>query len=50
MGKSKLVSAVHTQAEMLVEEFKALAGHPTKVPHAVDVAVVNVVWQMIGGK
>lgn len=48
MGKSKLVAAVHTQAEMLIEEFRKQAGRADKVPHATKVAVVNIVWQMIG--
>lgn len=50
MGKSKLVAAVHTQAEMLIEEFRKQAGRADKVPHATKVAVVNIVWQMIGSK
>lgn len=50
MGKSKLVAAVHTQAEMLIEEFKKQAGKAARIPHAVNVAVVNIVWQMVGSK
>lgn len=50
MGKSKLVGAVHTQAEMLIEEFKKQAGKAEKVPHAVNVAVVNIIWQMVASK
>ena len=50
MGKSKLVAAVHTQAGMMVEEFKKQAGRPARVPHAMSVAVVNIIWQMVGSK
>ena len=50
MGKSKLVGAVHTQAEMLIEEFKKHSGKPTKIPHAINVAVVNMIWQMVASK
>ncbi|XP_063841591.1 cytochrome P450 2L1-like [Scylla paramamosain] len=48
MGKSKLVAAVHTQAAMMVEEIKKQAGRPARLPHAMSVAVVNIVWQMVG--
>ncbi|XP_045136590.1 cytochrome P450 2L1-like isoform X2 [Portunus trituberculatus] len=48
MGKSKLVAAVHTQAAMMVEEFEKQAGRPACIPHAMSVAVVNIIWQMVG--
>ncbi|KAK3874427.1 hypothetical protein Pcinc_020632 [Petrolisthes cinctipes] len=47
MGKSKLVAAVHNQATILVEELKKQSGQPAPVPHAVNVAVINIIWQMV---
>ncbi|XP_071514745.1 cytochrome P450 2L1-like [Panulirus ornatus] len=49
MGKSKLVGAVQAQATKLVDELKKQAGEAKPVPHALNVAVVNVIWQMVGG-
>lgn len=50
MGKSKLVGAVHNQAIMLVEELKKQAGQPAPLSHAMYIAVVNIIWQMIAGE
>ena len=50
MGKSKLVEAVHTQATILVEELRKQTGRPARIPHALAVAVVNIIWQMVGSK
>ncbi len=50
MGKSKLVAAVHTQAEMIIEEFKKHAGKAARLPDATDIAVGNMIWQLVGSK
>lgn len=50
MGKSKLVTGVQEQARKLVERLKEQANEPKPVPHAMKVAVVNVIWQMVAGK
>ncbi|XP_071546258.1 cytochrome P450 2L1-like isoform X2 [Panulirus ornatus] len=50
MGKSKLVGPLQTQAMILVEELKKQAGKPRPIPHALTVASVNVIWQMVVGK
>lgn len=50
MGKSRLVGAVHNQAIMLVEELKKQAGRPAPLPHAMNIAIVNIIWQMIAGE
>ncbi|KAK4328291.1 hypothetical protein Pmani_001275 [Petrolisthes manimaculis] len=49
MGKSRLVEAVHRQASMLVEELKKQSGQPAPIPHALNVAIINVIWQMVAG-
>lgn len=49
MGKSKLVTGVQEQARKLVERLKEQANEPKPVPHAMKVAVVNVIWQMVAG-
>ncbi|XP_050734557.1 cytochrome P450 2L1-like isoform X1 [Eriocheir sinensis] len=50
MGKSRLVDAVQRQAMWLVEVFKKQAGKAAPVPYALRVAIVNVIWQLVGGK
>lgn len=50
MGKSRLVDAVHKQAVMLVEELKKQAGRPAPLPHAMNIAIVNIIWEMIAGE
>ncbi|KAK4324431.1 hypothetical protein Pmani_004929 [Petrolisthes manimaculis] len=52
MGKSKLVEAVHTQTRLMLEEFKkqAAGGKPMPVPHGLNIAITNIVWQMVAGK
>lgn len=50
MGKSKLVAAVQTQAKKLVEELKKQDGEAKLLPRALNVNVVNVIWQMIVGE
>lgn len=50
MGKSKLVGAVHEQAIMLVEELKKQAGRPAPLPHAMSIAIFNIIWQMIASE
>lgn len=50
MGKSALSSAVHAQALKLVEALKEEAGKPGPITPALNVAIVNVIWQMIASK
>ncbi|XP_047472155.1 cytochrome P450 2L1-like [Penaeus chinensis] len=50
MGKSKLVAGIQEQALKLVEILKQQANKAAPVPHALKVAVVNVIWQMVAGK
>lgn len=49
MGKSKLVAGIQEQATKLVERLKQQANKAAPVPHALKVAVVNVIWNMVAG-
>lgn len=49
MGKSKIVGAVQKQAKLLVEELKGQADKPAPIPHALNVTIVNVIFQMVTG-
>lgn len=49
MGKSKLVAGIQEQATKLVERLKQQANQAAPVPHALKVAVVNVIWNMVAG-
>lgn len=50
MGKSKLVEAVQRQATWLAEVLSKEAGKPAPVPYALRVAIVNIIWQLVGGR
>ncbi|XP_045133380.1 cytochrome P450 2L1-like isoform X2 [Portunus trituberculatus] len=47
MGKTYLEDAIQREAQLLVEDFKTLSGSPTLFPKSLNVAVLNVVWQMV---
>ncbi|XP_042884301.1 cytochrome P450 2L1-like [Penaeus japonicus] len=49
MGKSRLVSSVHEQTKMLLGNVRQQVGKSGPVPHAIRVAVVNVIWHMVAG-
>lgn len=50
MGKSMLVEAVQKQSKMLVDELKKQSGQPAPIPHALNVAVINIIWKMTAGE
>ncbi|KAG0711433.1 Cytochrome P450 2L1 [Chionoecetes opilio] len=50
MGKSRLVDAVQRQAAWLAGVLAKQAGRPAPVPHALKIAIVNVLWQLVGGR
>lgn len=50
MGKSKLVEAVQKQATWLAGALSKQADKAAPVQHFLKVAVVNVLWQLIGGR
>lgn len=49
MGKTYLEDAIQREAQFMVEDFKKLSGAPTLFPKSLNVAVLNVVWQMVAG-
>ncbi|KAG0720663.1 Cytochrome P450 2L1 [Chionoecetes opilio] len=50
MGKSRLVDAVQRQAAWLAGVLAKQAGRPAPVPHALNIAIINVFWQLVGGE
>ncbi|XP_042884303.1 cytochrome P450 2L1-like [Penaeus japonicus] len=50
MGKSRLVAGIHEQAQKLVRALESQANRSAPVPHALRVAITNVIWHMIAGQ
>ncbi|XP_066981645.1 cytochrome P450 2L1-like [Macrobrachium rosenbergii] len=50
MGKSSLDDAIIHEARCLVEDMKRYAGKPSKFPESINIAVLNVVWQMVASR
>ena len=51
MGKTSLEEAVVKEAEMLIQYFSDhLVGKPTYIDWTLNIAVLNVIWQMCAGK
>lgn len=50
MGKSRLLEAVQQQATWLTEVLIKQAGRAGPVNYALRVAIVNVIWQLVGGE
>lgn len=50
MGKTYLEEAIQKEATGLVEDFKKFSGTPAVFPKSLNVAVLNVVWQMVASK
>nr|XP_045615910.1 cytochrome P450 2L1-like isoform X2 [Procambarus clarkii] len=50
MGKTYLEDAIQQEANMLVEEMKKDTGVSTPFPQPINIAVLNVVWQMVASK
>ncbi|XP_064084045.1 cytochrome P450 2L1-like [Macrobrachium nipponense] len=50
MGKSSLDEAIIHEARCLVEDFQQYAGKPSKFPESLNIAVLNVVWQMVASR
>ncbi|XP_045622742.1 cytochrome P450 2L1 isoform X1 [Procambarus clarkii] len=49
MGKSYLDSAIQEEAVMLVNDFKKYDGKETPIPQSVNIAALNVIWQLVAG-
>ncbi|XP_064084062.1 cytochrome P450 2L1-like [Macrobrachium nipponense] len=50
MGKSRLDEAIIHEARYLIEDFQHYAGKPSKFPESLNIAVLNVVWQMVASR
>ncbi|XP_064083979.1 cytochrome P450 2L1-like [Macrobrachium nipponense] len=50
MGKSNLDEAIIHEARYLIEDMKRYAGKPSTFPESLNIAVLNVVWQMVAGR
>ncbi|XP_042870721.1 cytochrome P450 2L1-like isoform X2 [Penaeus japonicus] len=50
MGKTRLEEAIQHEAVCLVEDFARHTGRPGPLPWSINVAVLNVIWQMVAGK
>lgn len=50
MGKSRLDGAIQDEARMLVRDFKNYDGQQVPLPKSFDIAVLNVVWQLVASK
>lgn len=50
MGKTYLERAIQKEATCLVDNFRSVSGSPTLFPKSINVAVLNVVWQMVASK
>ncbi|XP_037799520.1 cytochrome P450 2L1-like isoform X1 [Penaeus monodon] len=50
MGKTRLEEAIQREAVCLVEDFARHAGRPAPLPWSINVAVLNVIWQMVANR
>ncbi|XP_047486302.1 cytochrome P450 2L1-like [Penaeus chinensis] len=50
MGKTRLEEAIQHEAVCLVEDFERHAGRPAPLPWSINVAVLNVIWQMVASR
>nr|XP_027214807.1 cytochrome P450 2L1-like [Penaeus vannamei] len=50
MGKTRLEEAIQHEAVCLVEDFARHAGRPGPLPWSINVAVLNVIWQMVASR
>ncbi|XP_063611208.1 cytochrome P450 2L1-like [Penaeus indicus] len=50
MGKTYLEESILVEARALVKDFKSCAGTPAHIPESLNVAVLNVIWQLVASK
>jgi len=50
MGKNYLESAIHTEAQALVEDLKSYEGEAVPFPDSLKTVALNIIWQMVAGK
>lgn len=47
MGKTYLEESILEEARALVKDFSSHAGTPCHVPESLNVAVLNIIWQLV---
>ncbi|KAB7495605.1 hypothetical protein Anas_04909 [Armadillidium nasatum] len=47
MGKSKIEGLILREVEDLVEEFKGLTKEPSALPISINIAALNIIWQLV---
>ncbi|XP_063601589.1 cytochrome P450 2L1-like [Penaeus indicus] len=47
MGKTYLEESILVEARALVKDFSSYAGTPCHAPESLNVAVLNIIWQMV---
>ncbi|XP_037801025.1 cytochrome P450 2L1-like isoform X1 [Penaeus monodon] len=50
MGKTYLEESILEEARALVKDFRSCAGTPANVPESLNVAVLNVIWQLVASR
>ncbi|XP_037773710.1 cytochrome P450 2L1-like [Penaeus monodon] len=50
MGKTYLEESILEEARALVKDFKSNAGTPCHTPESLNIAVLNIIWQMVANK
>ncbi|XP_076032341.1 cytochrome P450 2L1-like [Oratosquilla oratoria] len=50
MGKSYMTDAIELEAQMMVKEFEKAAGGLTDLGYFMNVAVTNIIWQLVAGQ
>ncbi|XP_063601622.1 cytochrome P450 2L1-like [Penaeus indicus] len=50
MGKTYLEESILVEARALVKDFRSCAGTPAHIPESLNVAVLNVIWQLVASK
>ncbi|KAL7638034.1 UNVERIFIED_CONTAM: hypothetical protein RMT77_011659 [Armadillidium vulgare] len=47
MGKSKMEGIIMKEVEGLIEIFKTLTKEPSKLPLSINIAVLNILWELV---
>lgn len=47
MGKSRLDGAILHEAQQLVEDFRREEGKAAPLPDSLNIAVLNIIWQLV---
>ncbi|KAL7635548.1 UNVERIFIED_CONTAM: hypothetical protein RMT77_014617 [Armadillidium vulgare] len=50
MGKSKTEGIILKEVEELVQDFKKLTKEPSELPLSINIAVLNIIWQLVASQ